>query len=170
MSKKNSTRVNNQEVSNLEGAAMQPTEQPQAEFTPIVEPKQELSAVDEAAAELEALKAKMAEAKAKLAAAKKANTKSRPVRLNTFVVLVCQDKAYAYAAIGEEMFKSDVHYCAEKAAIDVLAEDLKVGQANNYVYAIVKRSKSVNEAGEPETEKVVSLLYIDAETQQIVID
>lgn len=173
--KSKNQKVNNNEVSNLEAAAaMQPEElQAQAENTPEVPTTDEAevpaaeptNAVDEATKELEELKAKMAEAKKKLAEAKKANTKSRPVRMSTFVVRVCLSKTAAIIGEGEQMFKSDVHYCAEKAAIDVLAEDIKCGQKNEYVYAICKRSKA-NE----ENEVVVELLWTDQETNQIVIE
>lgn len=168
MSRNNKTQnVNANEVSNLEAAAaVQPVEpQAQPETTPEVPAAEPTNAVDEAARELEELKAKMAEAKKKLAEAKKATTKSRPVRMSTFVVRVCLDKTKAIIGEGEQMFKSDVHYCAEKAAIDVLAEDIKCGQKNEYVYAICKRSKA-NE----EEETVVELLWTDPETNQIVIE
>lgn len=170
--KNNNQKVNNNEVSNLEAAAtMQPEElQAQAENTPEVPTTDEAvaeptNAVDQATKELEELKAKMAEAKKKLAEAKKANTKSRPVRMSTFVVRVCLNKTQAIIGEGEQMFKSDVHYCAEKAAIDVLAEDIKCGQKNEYIYAICKRSKA-----DEENEVVVELLWTDLETNQIVIE
>lgn len=177
MSRKNKTQnVNANKVSNLEAAAAaQPETAPEVPTTdkaevsttdeaevPAAEPT---NAVDAAAKELEELKAKMAEAKKKLAEAKKATTKSRPVRMSTFVVRVCLDKTKAIIGEGEQMFKSDVHYCAEKAAIDVLAENIKCGQKNEYVYAICKRFKA-NE----EEETVVELLWTDPETNQIVIE
>ena len=168
MSRKNQNqKVSNNEVSNLEAAvAMQPEEpQAQAENTQEVPTPESTNAVDEATKELEELKAKMAEAKKKLAEAKKAATKSRPVRMSTFVVRVCQSKAKALLGEGEQMFKSDVHYCAEKTAIDVLAEDIKCGQVNEYVYAICKRSKA-----DEENEVVVELIWADHETNQIVIE
>lgn len=176
MSRKNKTQnVNANEVSNLETTAVVQLVEPQAQSettyevlttdeaeVPVAEPT---NAVDEATRELEELKAKMAEAKKKLAEAKKATTKSRPVRMSTFVVRVCLSKTTAIIGEGEQMFKSDVHYCAEKAAIDVLAEDIKCDQTNEYVYAICKRSK----ANEGE-ETVIELLWIDQETNQIVIE
>lgn len=160
MSRKNKNQ-NANEVSNLEAAAaMQPElVVEQVEAVPTTE--EPTNAVSQAAKELEELKAKMAEAKAKLAAAKKATTKSRPVRMSTFVVRVCLNRE----DVGEVMTKSDVHYCAEKAAIDVLTEDTKAGQKNEYVYKICKRSKA-DEANE----LVVELLWIDQETNQIVIE
>jgi hypothetical protein len=181
MSRKNKTQnVNANEVSNLEAAAaVQPATELNAELETTTEEATEPAteevatpeaakrpnAVDEAARELEELKAKMAEAKKKLAEAKKATTKSRPVRMSTFVVRVCLNKTAAIIGEGEQMFKSDVHYRAEKAAIDVLAEDIKCGQKNEYVYAICKRSKA-NE----DMETVVELLWTDTETNQIVIE
>lgn len=160
----------NNEVSNLEVAAIeQPVAQPATEEQAIEAPVTEepTNAVDQAAAELEELKAKMAEAKRKLAEAKKANTKSRPVRMSTFIVQVCQTKAEAIAGVGEQMSKSDVHYCAEKAAIDVLAEDIKCGQRNEYFYAIIKRGKADTEGV---NDILVETLWIDQETNQIVIE
>lgn len=173
MSRKNQNQkvsnneVSNLEVSNLEAAViMQPEEpQAQAENTQEVPTPESTNAVDEATKELEELKAKMAEAKKKLAEAKKAATKSRPVRMSTFVVRVCQSRAKAMLGEGEQMFKSDVHYCAEKTAIDVMAEDIKCGLTNEYVYAICKRSKA-----DEENEVVVELLWTDHETNQIVIE
>lgn len=148
----NNNEVSNLEVSNIEAAAMQPVAEP-------------TNAVDQATSELEELKAKLAEAKAKLAAAKKATTKSRPVRMSTFIARVCLTRTAALIGEGEQMFKSDVHYCAEKSVIDVLAEDIKQGQKNEYVYAICKHSKATEE-----NEIVVELLWIDPETNQIVIE
>ncbi len=140
----------NSEVSEIEVSAQ------------VIEPN---NVVDEATKELEELKAKLAEAKKKLAEAKKATTKSRPVRMSTFIVRVCFDKENALIGKGEQMFKSDVHYCAEKSVIDILADDLKCGNKNEYVYAVIKRSKA-NEA----EEAIVELIWIDQETNQIVIE
>lgn len=173
---RNKKNQNVNEVSNLEAAAaVQPelvVEQPEAtqEVPTTEEPEaaaEPTNAVDQAAAELEELKAKMAEAKRKLAEAKKATTKSRPVRMSTFIVQACQTKAEATLGMGEQMFKSDVHYCAEKAAIDVLAEDIKCGQRNEYLYAIIKRGKADTEGA---NDILVETLWIDQETNQIVIE
>lgn len=132
------------------------------EVSQVVEQK---SAIDEAVKELEELKAKLAEAKTKLAKAKKATTKSRPVRMSTFIARVCIDKENALIGRGEQIMKTDVHYCAEKSIIDILTEDIKSGNTNEYVYTVVKRSKA-NEA----EETIVELIWIDQETNQIVIE
>ncbi len=135
------------------------------EQTPLETVETTANEVEAAEKELAALKEQVAEAKRKLAEAKKATTKSRPVRMSTFVVLICQSKAEAEAGVGEQMFKSDVHYCAEKAAIDVLAECIKCEQKNDYFYAIIKHSKA-----DDNQDKHVETLWIDAETNQIVIE
>lgn len=123
-----------------------------------------MSAVVAAQTELEALKAQMAAAKQKLAAAKKANSKSRPVRLSTFTLTVAEKKGTE--EYGEFISKSDVHYCTEKAAIDILTEDIKNGTPNEYIYKVWKTNKA-DEKVEP---KLVEELWIDKETNQIVIE
>lgn len=158
MSRKNKTQeVNVVEVSNIEAAV-----QPIVEAETVVETQEEsTNAVDQATKEIEELKAKMAEAKKKLAEAKKANTKSRPVRMSTFIVRVSEDRE----GDGAQLIKSDVHYCAEKAAIDVITEDIKCGTKNNYIYTIWKQSKS-----DESNAFIVERLWIDPETSQIVIE
>ena len=148
------------EVSNLEGAAMSapvaevPTTEPVVD-TPETQP--EMSELEKAQAEIARVKAMMDEAKKKLAEAKKANTKSRPVRMSTFVLTT-------EAEPNLEITKTDVHYCAEKAAIDILAEDLKCGNTTDTVYIVWKRDKT-----EATTQFEVERLWIDQETNQIVI-
>lgn len=158
MGKKNSKKQeaaaqNEQQVVNVEA---QIVTEPTQELQP-AEEATEPTAIDLAAAELAEAKAKMAEAKKKLAEAKKATIKSRPVRLSTFIV----------RTNGGETFitKSDVHYCAEKAAIDILTESIKNNEENDYIYIIWKQNKA-----DESNAIIVEKLWIDKETKQIVIE
>lgn len=130
----------------------------------VVEENQNLTKVEAAQNEVEKLKALMDEAKKKLAEAKKANQKSRPVRLSTFTLTVVDSRDSK--SEGQFITKSDVHYVAEKAGIDLLVESLKANEANNSsVYRIYKTQKA-----DPNKSLLVSQLYVDWETRQIVID
>ena len=107
--------------------------------------------------------AKKAAAEAKEAAKKAKVFTSRPVRKCTFEV-VCN---------GDFVTKSDVHYCAEKAAIDALMEiraTVESDHWNEYMYSIHKVSKETNEEGKPVSTMEISQLYIDKTTGQIVIE
>lgn len=150
------------EVINAKELQAMPTqeipEELSAEATEVSE--EQTSAVDQAARELEELKEKMAEAKRKLAEAKKANTKSRPVRLSRFVVRAVNDE------VSTEVSKSDVHYCAEKTAIDLLNGSLKEGTPSKTKYEIWKQPKAEN----ADSGLLVETLWIDTETNQIVIE
>ena len=103
-----------------------------------------------AAAAKEAMKA------AKAAAEKARVMTSRPVRLAKF-----------QAEIGSEIIsKSDVHYCAEKAAIDYVTDLRNTGSYENQIIEIWKRYKDENQG----IDVMLSRVYIDASTSQIVID
>lgn len=134
------------------------------------EKTQNLTTLDAAQLEVNKLKEMMAEAKKKLAEAKKANSKSRPVRLSTFMLTVVENKDAD--EVGEVVMKSDVHYCTEKAGIDILVDSIKESNEdesrakNEYVYRIYKIRKA-DDAGNP---KLVSQMYVDWETKQVVID
>lgn len=107
--------------------------------------------------------AKKAAAEAKEAAKKAKAFTSRPVRKCTFEV----------ACNGSFVTKSDVHYCAEKAAIDALMEiraTVESDHWNEYGYSIHKVSKETNEDGTPVSSIEISQLYIDKTTGQIVIE
>ena len=107
--------------------------------------------------------AKKAAAEAKEAAKKAKAFTSRPVRKCTFEV----------ACNGDFVTKSDVHYCAEKAAIDALMEiraTVESDHWNEYGYSIHKVSKETNENGMPVSSIEISQLYIDQTTGQIVIE
>lgn len=158
-----------------------------AEATPQVAPQAEVEnseleskaekAKAEAARLMEQAKKAAQEAKAAAKEAREAAKKakaftSRPVRKNTFEVRVCQKKADV-ALGGEYVDKSDVHYCAEKIAIDCLTELRAEGnndEDKSKVYLISKVSKETDENGEPKESILVSKLYLDLETNQIVID
>ena len=108
-------------------------------------------------------KAKKAAIEAKEAAKKAKSFTSRPVRKCTFEV----------ACNGDFVTKSDVHYCAEKAAIDALMEiraTVESDHWNEYGYSIHKVSKETNENGMPVSSIEISQLYIDKTTGQIVIE
>lgn len=145
---KKQNEVTNSEVLNLE--AVVTTEELN---TAAKEPQ--TNTVDEATKELEELKAKMTEVKQKLAEAKKANQKSRPVRMSTFVLKV--------AGSSEQISKSDVHYCIEKTALDILVECIKANEVSTK-YEIYKKSKA-----DDSKELLIETLWIDEETKQIVI-
>ena len=120
-----------------------------------------------------AKQAREAAKQAKEAAKKAKAFTSRPVRKNTFEVRVCDSMADV-ALGGEFMSKSDVHYCAEKDAIDALI-NLRAEASNDEdlakVYLINKISKECDEeTGEPKERILVSKLYLDPETKQVIID
>lgn len=97
---------------------------------------------------------------------------SRPVRLSTFQIrFVANDEAYKKSALsGEFIKKSDVHYCAEKDAIDMVAHYLENTDECPYIYLLYKISKELKEDGEPKKVTLVSTIYGDSETKQVVID
>ena len=110
--------------------------------------------------------AKKAAAEAKEAAKKAKAFTSRPVRKCTFEVC---ERDYKDNVVA----KSDVHYCAEKTAIDALAEIRATADPSTwaeYGYLICKVSKELGEDGKPISSIIVSTLTIDQTTGQIVID
>lgn len=109
-----------------------------------------------------AIEAKKAAIEAKEAAKKAKSFTSRPVRKCTFEV----------ACNGSFVTKSDVHYCAEKAAIDALMEIRATVESDHWNdgYSIHKVSKETNEDGTPVSSIEISQLYIDKTTGQIVIE
>lgn len=99
--------------------------------------------------------AKEAAKAAKEAASKAKVLTARPIRLARF-----------QAELGEEIIsKTDVHYCAEKAAIDYLTELRNNGTYNNQVIEIWKRRK-----GAQGNDVLIAEVFIDSTTNQIVID
>lgn len=119
-----------------------------------------------------AQEAKAAAKEAREAAKKAKAFTSRPIRKNTFEVRVCQ-KMTDFTFGGEYVDKSDVHYCAEKIAIDCLTELRAEGNSDedkSKVYLINKVSKETDENGEPYESTLISKLYLDLETNQIIID
>ena len=123
-----------------------------------------MNAVTTAQNEVERLSAMMKEAKAKLAAAKKANQKSRPVRLSTFTLTVAETKGTE--DYGTFLSKSDVHYCTEKNAIDILTDSIKTEENTTWFYKVWK----TNKADSKTQPQLVEQLWIDQETKQIVIE
>ena len=105
-----------------------------------------------------AAKAAKEAAKAAKEAAEKAKVFSgRPVRLARFE-----------AQLGTEVIsKTDVHYCAEKAAIDYVADLRNSGEYTDQVIEIWKVYKDEQWA---EKNVCLSKVYVDATTGQIVID
>lgn len=119
-----------------------------------------------------AQEAKAAAKEAREAAKKAKAFTSRPVRKSTFEVRVCQKMADITLG-GEYVDKSDVHYCAEKIAINCLTELRAEGdndEDKSKVYLINKVSKETDENGEPKESILISKLYLDLETNQIIID
>lgn len=100
-----------------------------------------VNAVENLEAQLAAMKAQMEKAKADLAAAKAAQKRAngRPIRTCRFEVL--PDLAQPETVVN----RSDVHYCAEKFAIDAVKEGkfpelhvVKVGKENNVFLPVAK--------------------------------
>lgn len=105
-----------------------------------------------------AAKAAKEAAKAAKEAAEKAKVFSgRPVRLARFVA----------TWDGITISKTDVHYCAEKAAIDYVADLRNSGTYTDQVIEIWKVYKDEQWA---EKNVCLSKVYIDVTTGQIVID
>ena len=97
---------------------------------------------------------------------------SRPVRLSTFQIrYVANDESYEIDALsGEFVKKSDVHYCAEKDAIDLVAHYLINTDECPFIYLLYKTSKELDENGNPKSVTLVSTIYGDSDTKQVVID
>lgn len=97
---------------------------------------------------------------------------SRPVRLSTFAIYVIanDEQFHVNALSGEFVKKSDVHYCAEKDAIDLVNHYLEAMGMCEYTYLLYKISKEKNEDGQPKEVTLVSRIYADEETEQVVID
>ena len=138
-------------------------EQPQAEDK-VAEAKAEAKRLMAAAKEAAAA-AKAAAKEAKEAAKKAKAFASRPVRKSYFEVRVC-DTLGDISLESEFVTKSDVHYCAEKAAIDAVASLREQFGSTEHVYLIFKVSKSE----EFPTRSLISQVYLDETTNQIVID
>ena len=119
-----------------------------------------------AAAKEAAAAAKAAAKEAKEAAKKAKAFSSRPVRKSYFEVRVV-DKMQDVVLEGEFVSKSDVHYCAEKTAIDCLASLREQFNYDEHVYLIFKVAKTDEEGA---NRQLISTLYLDEETNQIVID
>ena len=102
---------------------------------------------------------------------KKSNN-SRPVRLSTFQIYCADidDKFDKNSLTGEFVKKSDVHYCAEKDAIDMVAHFLENCDECPYKYLLYKTSKELDENGLPKRVTLVSTIYGDSDTKQVVID
>ena len=96
----------------------------------------------------------------------------RPVRLATFqIFVIADDDVYETNALsGEFVKKSDVHYCAEKDAIDMVAHFLENCDECPYKYLLYKTSKELDENGLPKRVTLASTIYGDSDTKQVVID
>ena len=112
-----------------------------------------------AKAKAAAAAAKAAAKEAKAAAAKAKAFSSRPVRKSYFIAYLEGDRD---AIIG----KGDVHYCVEKAAIDeaIRQRDEEVELHTVCLYKVDKAD------AERENMMLVSKIYIDPVTKQVVID
>ena len=100
---------------------------------------------------------------------------SRPVRLATFQVRVMLSEELVdvnvnESLVGEFVTKSDVHYCAEKEAIDIVANRIEAGIGYEFTYLIYKVSKERDENDNPKKFTFVSKIYADENTDQVVID
>ena len=99
---------------------------------------------------------------------------SRPVRLSTFVLYcVANDEKIEneqFSLTGEFVTKSDVHYCAEKDAIDMVNGQFRDMDMCEYIYLLYKVSKERDEEGNPKSVTLVSRIYGDEDTKQVVID
>ena len=99
---------------------------------------------------------------------------SRPVRMSTFVIYcVANDEKLVNESttlVGEYVTKSDVHYCAEKEAIDMVNGQFRDMDMCEYIYLLYKVSKEKNEDGSPKSVTLVSRIYGDDDTKQVVID
>lgn len=97
---------------------------------------------------------------------------SRPVRLSTFQIyaVACDDKYEINALSGEFVKKSDVHYCAEKDAIDMVVYYLETCYECPYKYLLYKTSKELDENQNPKSVTLISTIYGDSETLQVVIE
>ena len=177
--KNNAVKAQVENVNTVENTTAEATPQvaPQAEVeNSELESKAE-KAKAEAARLMEQAKKAAQEAKAAAKEAREAAKKakaftSRPVRKSTFEVRVCQKMADVTLG-GEYVDKSDVHYCAEKIAINCLTELRAEGnndEDKSKVYLINKVSKETDENGEPKESILISKLYLDLETNQIIID
>lgn len=105
---------------------------------------------------------------------KKSNS-MRPVRLSTFQIRVIVNEDYSRTLaettlLGEFVTKSDVHYCAEKDGIDMVAHLLENCGNCEYTYLLYKVSKERDENDEPKSFTFVSAIYGDNNTMQVVID
>ena len=102
--------------------------------------------------------AKYAAKEAKEAAKKAKVYTSRPVRKSYFEAYIESDE---FTLIG----KGDVHYCVEKSAIDEAVRQREMDEELQTV-CIYKVSKA-----EPEKDRtLISKVYIDPETKQVVIE
>ena len=180
MSKKNNAvKAQVENVNTVENTTAEATPQvaPQAEVeNSELESKAEKAKADAARlmeqAKKAAQEAKAAAKEAREAAKKAKAFTSRPIRKSTFEVRVCQKMADVTLG-GEYVDKSDVHYCAEKIAINCLTELRAEGnndEDKSKVYLINKVSKETDENGEPKESILISKLYLDLETNQIIID
>ena len=177
--KNNAVKAQVENVNTVENTTAKATPQvaPQAEVeNSELESKAEKAKADAARlmeqAKKAAQEAKAAAKEAREAAKKAKAFTSRPIRKSTFEVRVCQKMADVTLG-GEYVDKSDVHYCAEKIAINCLIELRAEGnndEDKSKVYLINKVSKETDENGEPKESILISKLYLDLETNQIIID
>ena len=177
--KNNAVKAQVENVNTVENTTAEATPQvaPQAEVeNSELESKAEKAKADAARlmeqAKKAAQEAKAAAKEAREAAKKAKAFTSRPIRKSTFEVRVCQKMADVTLG-GEYVDKSDVHYCAEKIAINCLTELRAEGnndEDKSKVYLISKVSKETDENGEPKESILISKLYLDLETNQIIID
>lgn len=140
----NANVVTNPELENVNANVVTNLENAKAEAAKLAEAAREAARVAKEAAKA----AKEAAEKAKVLTA-------RPVRLARFQAELD----------GEIISKTDVHYCAEKAAIDYLVDLRNNGNYENQIIEIWKRRKDATG-----NDVLLSTVYVDVETNQVVID
>lgn len=144
--------VENAQVENVQVEATQAVENRAAQA------KAEAEALMAQAKEA-AQKAKEAAKAAKAAAQKAKAFGARPIRSSYFIAYYSLDNARE-----TYISKSDVHYVVEKAAIDEVARQRELGEEfkSVLIYKINKQDEN--------NVQLISQVYIDVETKQIVID
>lgn len=114
----------------------------------------------------------------------------RPVRLQAWAVYQCDANTEVCEQNLKFVYKSDVHYCAEKVAIDLISHYLTTTNKCEYKYILCKIHKNTkvgektkksvidkildNNITNVNEEKfegtIISTIYVDESTKQVVID
>ena len=114
----------------------------------------------------------------------------RPVRLKSWVVYQCGVNDEVCEQNLKFVYKSDVHYCAEKVAIDLVSHYLTTTNECEFKYVLCKINKNTKLGEKPKKSvidkilennttnvnevkfegDIISTIYLDNETKQVVID